>query len=481
MNDHVVLAALLRTDLRYFVWKSFQTILPGTPYLPNWHVDAIVHQLMRVQAGEVSRLLINQPPRSLKSICVSVAYVAWLLGHDPSRRIIVVSYANEFSAELHRQFRMVIDAPWYKFLFPAMRAVRDSGAELVTSAGGSRYATSIGGTLTGRGADLIIVDDPLKAEEAMSEPARKRVIDWYAGSLVSRLNDKQHGPIVVVMQRLHEDDLAGYLLTQSIWEHLDLPAIALEDTVIPLGHGKMKARKAGDILHPEREGKEALNRIKGEIGSLQFSAQYQQRPVPLEGNLIRREWFRYYDRLPAQDPPGRIVQSWDIAMMTGDANDYSVCTTWRVTKSDYYLVEVFRGRLQYPDLRRKVIALAAKHDARTILIENAGPGMALLQDLRCDPPQGMTRPLGQKPEGSKNDRMVAQSAKIEAGHVHLPTNADWLGTFLLELLAFPAGRYDDQVDSVSQFLKWTAHAKGSYANMPIGMVGPKIFCNGVQI
>ena len=145
-------------------------------------------------AGDISRLLINQPPRSLKSICVSVAYVAWLLGHDPTRRVIVVSYANEFAAELHRQFRMVIDAPWYRALFPAMRPARDSGTELVTTAGGSRYATSVGGTLTGRGADLIIVDDPLKAEEAMSEPARKRVIDWYGGTLVSRLNDKETRP-----------------------------------------------------------------------------------------------------------------------------------------------------------------------------------------------------------------------------------------------------------------------------------------------
>ena len=235
MNEHAALAALLRSDLRFFVWKCFQTILPGTPYLPNWHIDAIVHQLMRVQAGDISRLLINQPPRSLKSICVSVAYVAWLLGHDPTRRIIVVSYSNEFAAELHRQFRMVIDAPWYRALFPAMRPARDSGSEFVTTAGGGRYATSVGGTLTGRGADLIIIDDPLKAEEAMSEPARKRVIDWYAGTLVSRLNDKENGPIVVVMQRLHENDLAGHLLGQGGWEHLDLPAIAVEDSVIPLG------------------------------------------------------------------------------------------------------------------------------------------------------------------------------------------------------------------------------------------------------
>src|SRR5262245_43914477 len=264
MNERAVLNALLRSDLRFFTRKCFHTILPGSLYLPNWHIDAIVHQLMRVQSGDIRRLLINQPPRSLKSLCVSVAFVAWLLGHDPTRRIIVVSYSNELASELHRQFRMIIDAPWYRALFPSMRPARDTGTELVTMAGGSRYATSVGGTLTGRGADLIIVDDPLKAEEAMSEPARKRVIDWFGGTLVSRLNDKERGPIVVIMQRLHEDDLAGHLIEQGNWHHLDLPAIAIEDCRIPTGPDKLFTRRAGDVLHPERESQAALDRIKAE-------------------------------------------------------------------------------------------------------------------------------------------------------------------------------------------------------------------------
>jgi predicted phage terminase large subunit-like protein len=187
-----------------------------------------------------------------------------------------------------------------------------------------------------------------------------------------------------------------------------------------------------------------------------ISAQYQQRPVPLEGNLIRRSWFSSYDQRPQSGPRDRTVQSWDIAMMTGVANDFSVGTTWRMVGPDYYLIDVFRNRLSYPDLRRKVASLAAKHGAQTILIENAGPGMALLQDLRRDLPPGMPCPIGQKPEGSKTDRMVAQSAKIEAGQVYLPKQADWLDSFLLEMLAFPRGRHDDQVDSVSQFLKWAA-------------------------
>jgi predicted phage terminase large subunit-like protein len=479
MNEQTALAAFLRSDLRAFVRKSVVTILPGTRFLRNWHIDAIVHQLTRINNGEIGRLVINQPPRSLKSMCVSVSYVAWLLGHQPGRRIIVVSYSNELAAELHRQFRMLTDAPWYRALFPAFRPAKDSGTELVTTAGGGRYATSVGGTLTGRGADLIIIDDPLKAEEAVSESARKRVIDWYAGSLVSRLNDKERGSIVVVMQRLHENDLAGHLLEQGGWEHLDLPAIATEVADISVGNGKIVRRQAGDVLHPERESKQALERIRSEIGPLMFSAQYQQRPIPLEGNLIRRNWFRSYKEPP--DPEiRRIVQSWDVAMMTGEKNDFSVCTTWQIVKSEYYLIDVFRDRLQYPELRRKVIDLAANYRATAILIENAGPGMALLQDLRRGCPQAMPRPIGQRPIGSKAERMVAQSAKIEAGHIHLPLNADWLETFLLELLAFPNGRYDDQVDSVAQFLNWVSQGASPFALDWLGMA-PKIFIGGVQV
>ena len=268
-----------------------------------------------------------QPPRSLKSICVSVAYVAWLLGHEPTRRVIVASYSGDFAAELHRQFRMVVGSEWYAALFPTLRWAKETGLELITTQGGSRYATSVLGTLTGRGADLIIVDDPLNANEVHSEPARKRVIDWYGGALVSRLNDKQTGSIIAVMQRLHEDDLAGHLIRQGGWDHLDMPAIALENEIIELGHEKSHPRRSGDVLHPERESREALEAIKAEVGSLLFSAQYQQRPVPVEGNLIRRSWFLTYDNPPASSSRTRIVQSWDVAMMTGGQNDYSACTT----------------------------------------------------------------------------------------------------------------------------------------------------------
>ena len=202
---------------------------------------------------------------------------------------------------------------------------------------------------------------------------------------------------------------------------------------------------------------------------MMFSAQFQQQPVPLKGNYILREWFRFFEQPPALGPADRVVQSWDIASAMGEANDYSVCTTWHMKGRDYYLIDVFRGRLQYPALRREIASLAIQYGAEAVLIEDAGPGMTLLQDLRHDLPDGMPRPIGQKPEGSKLERMMAQSAKIEAGHVHLRRNADWLDIFLLEFLAFPHGRHDDQVDSTSQFLKWAA--KRRFLDDGFGTIG----------
>jgi hypothetical protein len=397
-GSNLALASLLRTRFGFFIRKVFATISPGDNYLHNWHIEAIEHQLMKMQTGANRRLLITQPPRSLKSICVSVAYVAWLLGHDPTRRIIVASYSGNFATELHRQFRMVVGSPWYQALFPGTRWERETDAEMITTQGGSRFATSIGGTLTGRGADLIIIDDPLNAADAQSETSRKRVIDWYGGALRT---------------------------------HLNLPAIATEDQEIPLPKGLMHRRKQGDLLH---QSLATLEHIKSQIGSLQFSCQYQQQPIPLEGNIIRRRWFSTYDVPPPANYQTRIVQSWDVAMTTGARNDYSVCTTWLVNYRDAYLLHVYRGRLEYPDLRRKVIALAAEYDAKTILIEDAGPGMNLLQDLRSNPKKAMVNPIAIKPEGSKWNGWWLNQPKSKVATFK---DAPWLGTFLIELLGFP--------------------------------------------
>lgn len=458
MRTRQVLQSILRLDLVAFIGMAFRTVYPTVPYVPTWHIEAIAHQLVEVRRGIVLRLIINQPPRSLKSLSASVAFVAWLLSHNPGLKIVVVGYSNELAEELHRHFRLVVTSPWYRALFPNVRIVRDTATELITSENGGRLALSVGGSFTGRGADIAIIDDPQKEEDGFSDAARKKAIEWVTGTLFNRLNNKARSPVIVVQQRLHEDDLSGFLLSQGGWRHLKLSAIATARKAIALGkdhlgRNRLHIRQEGEPLQPKREGLAALAQIKTNKGGLLFSAHYQQEPVPLEGNLLKRDRFRLVDAPPSA-PSRQVVQSWDIASQTGDANDYSVCLTISVVKGDYYLIDVWRGRLQYPDLRRMIIAQPERHRAAAIIIEDAGPGLQLLQDLNSDPPLGMIRPIGRKPEGNKVDRMAIQAAKIEAGHFHLVKAAPWLPDFLNEVLAFPRGRHDDQVDALSQFLAW---------------------------
>lgn len=451
-----VLQAILRQDLTAFTQRCFQTVVPGQTYLSNWHIEAITYQLERCRRREIRRLIITLPPRNLKSICASVAFPAFALGHDPSLRIVCASYSQELAAKHARDFRTVLESPWYQQLFPGTEIDqrKNTEGEIQTTAQGYRLSTSVGGTLTGRGGNLILIDDPMKPAERMSEVKRAAVAEWYDSTLTSRLDCKTEDAIVLIMQRLHVDDLVGHLLEKDEpWVHLNLPAIAEDDEKIPLGNGRLHRRKVGALLHPDREPREVLEELKAAMGSQAFSAQYQQAPIPAGGALIKGAWFRTYGHPPDRVENDRIIQSWDTGTKAGESNDYSVCTTWLMRGKNYYLLDVFRKRLEYPDLRRAILSLAATHTATTVLIEDAGTGAPLIQDLRRE---GRLRPIAIRPERDKIVRLEAQSAVIEAGHVLLPAKAPWLDEFRAEILAFPHGRYDDQVDSVSQFLAWGA-------------------------
>jgi predicted phage terminase large subunit-like protein len=472
LQDQTFLAAALRQDFGTFVPKVFSTVSPGDIYLHNWHIDAIAYELMRIHQSENRRLIVTQPPRSLKSICTSVAYVAWAIGHDPSKRFACVSYSHELAATFTRQFRAVVTSDWYRMLFPAVRLAKDTETECVTTRGGGRFAVPVGGSFTGRGADVIVIDDPMKSDDAQSDKARRTIIDWYATTLLSRLDDKQTGAIILVMQRLHEDDLAGKLLREGHWFHLNLPAVAEADHNIFIGPGVVHRRHKGDVLHPNRESSELLEAMRGEMGSLTFSAQYLQRPIPLEGNLIKRDWIRSYEAAPTRSIGTQVVQSWDVASTTAETRDWSVCTTWLIIKRNYYLLDIFRGRLEFPQLRRKLIALALDDSPNRILIEKAGPGLHLIQDLRANPVTGVPLPIGINPQGDKRVRMEAQCARFEAGQVYLPNEAPWLSEFLHEILAFPNARHDDQVDSVSQFLNWVEANRRT--GSLVSCFGPKV-------
>lgn len=453
-HDQNVLDALLRNDLASFITKAFKSVDGSQSYLHNWHIDLIANYLEKAYRREIKRLIITLPPRNLKSICASVAFPAWVLGNDPTARIICASYSNDLSGKLARDCRTVMGADWYCRAFPKTRINRKKNTEeeFETTAKGYRLSTSVGGTLTGRGGNFLIIDDPIKPQEVLSDTKRKSVKQWYDSTLYSRLDDKRNDVIILIMQRVHVDDLAAHVLGKEDWVHLCLPAIAETPERFELDDGRIFTREAGEVLHQEREPMEVLEKAKANLGSFLFSAQYQQDPLPEGGNMVKWEWFNAYDELPPPaDSVEDIVQSWDTAMKAHDGSDFSACTTWAVRGNDYFLIDVYCERLDFPSLKRKVEELQTEFMARTILIEDKGSGTGLIQQLTSE---GKIRPIEIKPEGSKADRMATQSAIIEAGHVFIPEKTPWLDTFRNEVLAFPHGKHDDQVDSMSQFLGW---------------------------
>jgi predicted phage terminase large subunit-like protein len=452
---------LLRRSLLGFISHSFKTLNPASQLVLGWHLEVIADRLEACARGDIRRLIINLPPRHLKSLSASVAFPAWVLGHDPSKQILCVSYAQDLSEKLARETRkLMMDAGYKRAFKTRLSKDKQAAGEFETTAGGYRLATSVGGVLTGRGADLIIIDDPLKPEEALSDTVRARVNDWYDNTLYSRLNSKRDSSIILIMQRLHEDDLVGHVLGQEPWEVVSFPAIAEEDewyeieTIV----GRRKVgRRAGEVLQPEREPPHVLNVTRTTLGEYNFAGQYQQRPAPAGGGMIKAEWFRNfqsYENLQFD----RIIQSWDTAIKPGELNDYSVCTTWGIKGPNLYLLDVLREKLDYPNLKRRVIAHFKCFPVSTILIEDRASGTQLIQELIYE---GISNVQGVEPDGDKIMRMHAQTAKIENGFVYLLAEAPWRTAYLHELTTFPKGRYDDQVDSTSQALAWVREGQGA--------------------
>ena len=462
-GDRRTFEALVRSDFSAFARFAFPIVSPGEGLRWNWHLDAICHHLELVRSGTLKRLIIEVPPRSLKSYLCSVAFPAFMLGRDPQSKIITASYSFDLAAKHANDSRALIESSAFQRLFPTLRGdpAKSTEAEYLTQQRGYRYATSTGGTLTGRGGGLLILDDILKPEDAQSQAKRDGAISWYRNTLYSRLNDKRQGSIILVMQRLHIDDPAGHLRQQDGWTVLSLPAIAPSETEIPIAPGRAYHRQAGDVLHPEREPQSALEDIRQNIGSFNFSAQYQQEPVPPEGSIVKWRWFNFYRELPRA--PYKIVQSWDVGMKAGELNDYSVCTTWAIVRGDYYLIDLYRARVEFPALCHVAIELSRRWRAEQIVIEDKVTGSALIQHLAATRVPGLPRPIAFQSRDDKVTRLVGATPTIEAGHVFLPQFAPWLDQLRQELTSFPGGRHDDQVDSISQFLIWARRHTASSA------------------
>ena len=445
------LPALLRTRFDLFLRFAFQEVGGVGEYTHNWHIDAAIYQLDRIRTGELTRLITTMPPRHLKSFLITVAWVAWMMGNNPGLKFICASYGYDLSGDHARDCLRIMQSSWFRKAFPKLQFSSKALLDLKTTAGGGRLSTSVGGVITGLGGDFIIIDDPMKADDVYSETEREKVQRWFDDSVMQRLQNQETGSIILVMQRLHEDDLAGFLLQRGGWHELRLSAIAPEDERVEVGSGRYYQRRKGHALHPARQSLATLEKRRTE-NPIVFAAQFDQNPVPLTGNFVDPAWFRYYDERPKQ---GFIVQSWDTASKPGIQNDYTVAITSCYYEGRHYILNVHRERMDFFRLRALLPELCRRYHVERLLIEDASSGQELITMLRRAPKPGVPLPIACRPEGDKIMRFHAQASRIQAGEVVLPRTAPWLAEFIREIANFPNGRFDDQADALGQLLRET--------------------------
>ncbi|GFO74010.1 hypothetical protein BPLS_P0409 [Bathymodiolus platifrons methanotrophic gill symbiont] len=450
--------SVLWEDLSSFIQFTFTIIEPHTPYSHNAHIDLIADHLMQSHQGEARNLIINMPPRMMKSLSASVAYPAWVLGKAPQTKIMCVSYSEDLARDLSMKTQQLMKSREYQAIFPGTQLSdkRQTLLECHTTSGGGRYAVSTGGAIAGLGADIIIIDDPIKPSDANGKRLES-CNRWFSENIYQRLNNKNTGAIIVVMQRVHENDLTGFLLEKKTpWQYLCLPAIAESDESRALKSGGHYYRKQGDALHPERESLKQLDFVKYDLGSYVFAGQYQQQPAPEGESIVKRAWFNEYheDELPNFD---LIIQSWDTAMTENESSDYSVGMTIGYIKDGYknyyYILDVIRKKMEYPKLLHCIRSWIHKnnhHTHKKVIVEDIGSGKAIIQSLRNEG----HNICAYKPTADKHTRLIAVTDILESGFVYLPKKAQWLDDFLLEVTRFPNAKHDDQVDALSQALNW---------------------------
>jgi predicted phage terminase large subunit-like protein len=411
--------------------------------LENWHQTRICDALEQVLLGNTKRLIINVPPRSGKTEVAVKAFISWAMGLSPDSEFIHASYSKRLATANAYDIRAMMQHEAYKLVFPWLKLQDDSKAkdEFRTTAGGIVYATGAEGTITGYGASkmrdsfggAIIIDDPHKAGEATSPVMRQSVIDWYQSTIQSRLN-KPDGPIIIIMQRLHEEDLSGWLLNGGSgekWEHLVIPA----------------RDESGQSFWPEQFPPEMLDRL--ELTSpYVFAGQYMQRPAPLGGGIFKDEWWRFFDAMPPLKH--RSIYA-DTAQKTKEQNDYSVLQCWGVTQDNQMvMLDMARGKWEAPELETMARAFWQKHNSQTYYgplrafkVEDKVSGTGLIQKLKREgiPIVPIQRNV------DKVTRAFDAAPYIQSGNVYLMRSTPHLADFLAESAVFPNGSHDDMIDA----------------------------------
>jgi predicted phage terminase large subunit-like protein len=471
-------AELASRSFGEFVRQAWLVVEPSTPFVRGWHIDAIIEHLEAVTRGLIRNLLLNVPPRHMKSLLVSVFWPAWEWIRRPERRWLYSSYGAQLSIRDSIKCRRLIESPWYQGRWGhrfALTSDQNTKGRFDNNRSGYRLATSVGGAATGEGGDRIVCDDPHNVQEAESDSVRKATLDWWDVVMSTRVNDPRTAAMVVVMQRCHQQDLSGHLLEQGGWEHLCLPA-EYEGPGRQTSIGWSDPRQEhGELLWPERFGPQEIESLKRSLGSYAAAGQLQQRPSPAGGGILKRHWFRFFqlggDNLPpvlVRLPDGtqqsvmpqdvfrtdEVIQSWDCAFKDLATSDYVVGQVWARLGSSYLLLYQIRERMDYPSTVKAVVALSTKFPMCIAkLIEDKANGSAVIQMLSGR----ISGILPVNPEGGKVARAMAVSPLIEAGNVYLPHPhyAPWVNDFIEECVAFPNGAHDDQVDAMTQaLLRW---------------------------
>ena len=418
---------------------------------PGRHHELICEKLQQIAEGNLRRLMIFMPPRSGKSMCVTETFPSYYLGRHPDKPVIEVSYGADLAHRFGKLNRRKVEEFGSQIFGIEISKEKSSMTEWdVSERLGGMLSVGVGGSITGKGGSLIIIDDPIKnREEAESETIRNKIWNEWQNTIYTRLQDD--AAVIIILTRWHEDDLAGRLLNPEFsdprdidsWEILSLPAIC-EDPGDPLG------RQPGQALWPEYGYDEVwAEQTKRMVGSQSWAALYQQRPAPAEGSLIKRNWWKFYSQLPGRFD--EIIQSWDCAFKDTDTSDFVVGQVWGRIGADKYLIDQVRDRMDFPATIQAIRSLSAKHPrAATKLIEDKANGSAVIATLKHQ----ISGLIPVNPEGGKVVRAQAITPEIEAGNVYLPSPsiAPWIHDFIEECASFPRGKHDDQVDAMSQGL-----------------------------
>jgi predicted phage terminase large subunit-like protein len=451
---------LAERRLRHFIKYAWPHIDPAD-YVANWHIDAIAEHLEAVADGEIRRLAIMMPPRHMKSLSVNVAFPAWVWAQrrrspltGPGVGFLSTSYAQHLSIRDNLKCRRLLDSGWYQWGWgDRFKLTGDQNTKIrfENDRGGYRIASSVDGTATGDGGDIIIIDDPISAQDALSATIRATANEWFDGTMSTRLNDPKTGAYIIIMQRLNEDDLVGHVLGKdhaSEWTVLCLPARYERDH--PFVYAKDERKNDGELLWPTRMGESELSRLENALGSYGAAGQLQQRPAPRDGGMFQRRWFETVHAAPAGLQECR---GWDFAgtiAKPGRDPDWTVGI--RIGKSNdgfFYILDCVRFRDTAAAVERSLLA-TAQRDGKACRIRipqdpgQAGKGQA----------SAFTRLLAGfivkavPPTGSKETRAAAFAAQCEAGNVKV-VRGEWNEAFFREIETFPAGKHDDQIDAAS--------------------------------